>query len=63
MENGGKIDRPGLEMAELKKFGSVLYFKKETDGNTLRVVENSSPTLYPKLMYSAKSEIFFIPFY
>ncbi len=63
MENGGKVDRPGLEMAELKKFGSVLYFKKEVDGNTLRVVGNSSPTLYPKLMYNAKSERFFTPFY
>ncbi len=28
VENGGKTNRPGLKMAEIKKFGSVLYFKK-----------------------------------
>ena len=49
VENGSKIDRYGLEMVELKKFESVLYFKKEAGGNTLRVVENSSPTLYRQI--------------
>ena len=37
-------------------------YKKEADGNTLKV-ENSSQTLYPKLMYNAKSERLFTPFY
>jgi len=67
VENREEIEQYDLEMPQLKKFGSCLYFKKElvkVNGRTVqKVVEGSGPTLYVKLIYSKKNAKFVTKFY
>lgn len=68
IENKEEIDQFELERANLNKFASCLYWKKEKVKNdkgkfVLKVVEGTGPTLYAKLIYSKKNQKFVTKFY
>lgn len=68
LENKEEIDQFELVRANLNKFASCLYYKKEKVKNdkgrtVLQVVPNSSPTLYVKLIFSKKKGTFVTKFY
>jgi hypothetical protein len=60
VENKDEIEQYDLVMSDLKKF-NPLYYKKDKG----KIVKGSTPTLYPKLMYSRKNDriisVFFDP--
>ena len=47
-----KIEQYELEMSDLKKFCSVLYYKKEKG----KIVKGAPPTLYPKLIVKKEKD-------
>lgn len=68
IENREEIEQYELERANLVKFASCLYYKKEKVKNeqgrtVLLVVKNRSPTLYVKLIFSKKKQNFVTKFY
>lgn len=68
VENREEIDKPDLDMAELKKFG-ILFKSKEkvidekTGKQVTREKKDAGPTLYAKLIFSKKQNKILTQFY